>query len=109
MQQQDIIYTKAKENLRNYGRNYMKSDNERVIYEYAAIIYSIRQAFKEDTRNYLITQSIYEIEKEMINKLSNRINAKEKERKEALESCREALDYIEMVVKPRVNLSSLAC
>jgi len=109
MQQEEIIYSKAKESLRMYGRKDKKSANEKVIYECAAIIYSIRQDYKEDTRNYYIAQSIYEIEKEMINRLSNKINPKEESSKEGYEACRDALAYIELVVKPRINLSSLAC
>ncbi len=109
MQQQDIIYNRAKESLRMYGRIAKKSTNEKVIYECAAIIYSIRQDYKEDTRSYNITQSIYEIEKEMIYRLHNRISQNEEYQEEATESCKNALTYIELVVRPRLNLSSLAC
>jgi hypothetical protein len=109
MQQQDIIYNKAKESLRTYGRIDKKSINEKVIYECAAIIYSIRQDYKEDTRCYNVTQSIYEIEKEMIYRLHKKISQNEECKEEAAEACKDALTYIELVVRPRINLSSLAC
>lgn len=109
MHQEDIIYNKAKESLRTYGRLSKKSVNEKIIYECAAIIYSIRQDFKEDTRNYNITQSIYEIEKEMIHRLYSKINPYEEFSNEGTAACTDALTYIELVVRPRINLSSLAC
>ncbi len=109
MHQEDIIYNQAKESLRTYGRTAKKSMNEKVIYECAAMIYSIRQDYKEDTRSYNITQSIYEIEKEMIFRLQKKIRQDEECSKEAAEACKDALTYIELAVRPRINLSSLAC
>jgi len=109
MHQEDIIYNRAKESLRTYARIVGKSMNEKVIYECAAIIYSIRQDYREDTRIYNITHSMYEREKEMIFQPQNKIRQNEECSKEAVESCRDALTYIELVVRPRINISSLAC
>ncbi len=109
MHQEEKIYDSFKEILRKYGRITQKSRNEQVIYECAAVIYSIRQDYKEDTRNYIITKSIYEIEKEMIFRLQKKIWHNEEYAEEAEDVCRKALTYIELVVAPRINLSSLAC
>ncbi len=109
MHQEDLIYDNAKKILKTYGKITQKSINEKVIYECAAVVYSIRQDYKEDTRNYIVTKSIYEIEKEMIYRLQKKIRQNEKYAKKAEETCRNALTYIELVVAPRVNLSFLAC
>jgi hypothetical protein len=106
---EDKIYDISKEMLRKYGRIAQKSMNEKVIYEVAAVIYSIRQDYKEDTRNYITTKSIYEIEKEMVLRLQKTIRHNEEFAEEADDACRKALTYIELVVAPRINLSSLAC
>ena len=109
MYQEEAIYDLAKESLRIYGRKSKKSVNEKVIYECSAMIYSIRQEYKEDTRSYSVTKSIYEIEKEMIFRLQKKIRQDEEYLEEATKACKDALTYIELMVKPRINLSSLAC
>lgn len=109
MRQEDKIYDGVKEILRKYGRKEKKSTNEKVIYECGALIYSIRQEYKEDTRSYMIAPSIYELEKEIIFKLQNQIKYDEEHAEEALQTSKNALIYIELVVRPRTNLSSLAC
>lgn len=109
MHQEDIIYNGAKDSLRKYGRVQKKTTNEGIIYECAAVIYSIHQDYKEDTRNYRIVPSIYELEKEMIYKLQLKIRYNEDKAAEADDACRNALTFIELVVKPGTKLSSLAC
>lgn len=108
MYQEDKIYDGAKEILRKYGRTEKKSTNEKIIYECAAVIYSLSQECKEDTRSYMIAPSIYELEKEMIFKLQDRIKYNEEHAEEASESCKNTLIYIELVVRPRTKLSTLA-
>lgn len=109
MYQKDLIYDNAKEILKKYGRMEKKSVNEKVIYECAAIIYSIKQDCKEDTRSYSFTRTIYEIEKEMVSRLQKKIRHDEEYAKEAAEACRNTLNYIELAVRSKINLSSLAC
>ncbi|GEM_PF-3491775 len=109
MHQEDLIYDNAKEILKTYGKVTQKSINEKVIYECAAVIYSIKQDYKEDTRSYNITESIYEIEKEMIFRLQKMIRPNEDGAQKAAELCKHALAFIELVVKPRINVKSLVC
>lgn len=104
MQIEDIIYSRAKERLRSYSRTVRKSINEKIIYECAVIQYLIRQDYRDDTRLYTINESLYEQEKEKIFNLHKKINQNEDNYEKAIEACKDALAYIEIVIKPRVNM-----
>jgi hypothetical protein len=104
MQIEDIIYNRAKERLKNYSRTVKKSINEKIIYECAVIQYLIRQDYRDDTRLYAINQSLYEQEREKIKKLYKKINKNEDYYEKAADACKDALAYIEIVMKPRVNM-----
>lgn len=108
MQQEDNIYDEAKEYLRKYGRNFQKSENEKVIYESAAIIYSVRKEYKDDTRNYNIPKSIYDIYQDMIFKLQSRINKHETYKEEAEEACIKAITFIDLIVGCRLEMNAFA-
>lgn len=58
MYKEEIIYNEVKENLRKYGRKFNKSENVKIIYKCAIVIYGMRQDYTEDTRIYNIGQSI---------------------------------------------------
>ncbi|WP_313129995.1 hypothetical protein [Anaerocolumna sp.] len=104
MQLEDIIYNRAKERLKNYSRTIKKNINEKVIYECAIIQYLIRQDYRDDTRLYSINQNLYEEEREKVIKLHNKINKNEDHYEKAVEACKDALAYMEIVMKPRVNI-----
>ncbi len=104
MQLEDIIYNRAKERLKNYSRTIKKNINEKVIYECAIIQYLIRQDYRDDTRLYSINQNLYEEEREKVIKLHNKINKNEDNYEKAVEACKDALAYMEIVMKPRVNI-----
>ncbi len=108
MYQDDYIYDEAKENLRKYGKNFQKSENEKVIYECAAIIFSIRKEYKEDTRNYNVPKSIYDIYNDMIFRLQSRIHKTEAYNEEANEACLKALKFIHIVVGCRLEMKAFA-
>ncbi len=108
MYQDDYIYEEAKDNLRTYGRINLKSENEKIIYESAAIIYSIRKEYREDTRNYSIPKSIYDIYQDMILKLQNRIMYDESKKEEAAQACLKALIFIDLVVGCRIEMEVFA-
>lgn len=108
MHQEDYIYEEAKENLRIYGRNFQKSQNEKVIYESAAIVFSIRKEYKDDTRNYFVPKSIYDIYKDMMVKLQDRILNNEAYAQEANEACLKALLFIDIVVGCRIEEKAFA-
>ncbi|MDF2803688.1 MAG: hypothetical protein K0S61_3591 [Anaerocolumna sp.] len=108
MNQDDYIYDEAKEILRKYGRNFQKSENEKVIYESAAIIFSLRKEYKEDTRNYNVPKSIYNIYQDMILKLQNRINKNEVYKEEAEQACLKALTFIDLIVGSRIDAEAFA-
>lgn len=107
MHQEDNIYEEAKDTLKKYGRNFRKSENEKVIYECAAIIFSIRKEYKDDTRNYNVPQSIYNIYQDMIFKLQNKIN-NETYKEEAEEACLKALAFIDLIVGCRLEMKAYA-
>lgn len=107
MNQEDIIYNRAKESLRKYWRIIGNRMNQKVSYECAMILYLVRQEYKEDTRIYCIAQSRYEEERAKINRLQNKISKNEECYEEALEACKDALVYIELVVRPRINIELL--
>jgi hypothetical protein len=104
MQIEDIIYNRAKERLKKYSRTVKKSINEKIIYECAVIQYLIRQDYRDDTRLYSINQSLYEQEREKIKKLRKKMNKNEDNYGKAVDACKDALAYIEIVMKPRVNM-----
>lgn len=104
MKIEDIIYGRAKERLRSYSRTVRKSVNEKIIYECAIIQYLIRQDYRDDTRLYTISQNQYEQEKEKVFKIYKKINKNEDNYEKAIEACKDALAYIEIVMKPRVNI-----
>ena len=104
MKKEDIIYGRAKERLRSYSRTIRKSINEKIIYECAVIQYLIRQDYRDDTRLYTINLSLYEQEKDKIYKLHKKINRKEDNYELAIDACKDALAYIEIVMRPRVNI-----
>lgn len=108
MYQEERIYSKAKEDLRKYWRIARNNVNEKVIYESAMILYLIRQEYREDTRVYNIEQSTYEEERAKIVQLQNKIRENEECNKEAIDACKDALEYIELVVGPRTNLRIFA-
>lgn len=103
MQLEDIIYNRAKERLKNYSRTVKKNINEKVIYECAVIQYLIRQDYRDDTRLYSINPSLYEEEREKVMKLHKKINKNEDNYEKAVDACNDALAYIDIVMKPRVN------
>jgi len=104
MQLEDIIYNRAKERLKNYSRTVKKNINEKIIYECAVIQYLIRQDYRDDTRLYSINTSLYEEEREKVMKLYKKINSNEDNYEKAVEACKDALAYMEIVMKPRVNM-----
>ncbi|GAA4653619.1 hypothetical protein GCM10023142_07570 [Anaerocolumna aminovalerica] len=104
MQIEDIIYSRAKERLKNYSRTVKKNINEKVIYECAVIQYMIRQDYRDDTRLYSISLGLYEEEREKVMKLCKKINKNEEHYEKALDACKDALDYMELVMRPRVNM-----
>lgn len=108
MHQDDYIYNEAKDNLRKFGRNNIKSENEKIIYESAAIIFSLRKEYQEDTRNYTVPKSIYDIYQDMILKLQNRINKEEINKEEAAQACLKALTFIDLVVGCRIEMKAFA-
>jgi hypothetical protein len=108
MIQEDIIYDRAKESLRQYWRINEEGTNKKVIYQCAMIVYLIRQEYKEDTRSYSIMQEKYQEEKAKILQLSNKIRKNAECYKEAVGACQDTLKYIEHVVKPRVSLRAIA-
>jgi hypothetical protein len=104
MQLEDIIYNRAKERLKNYSRTVKKNINEKVIYECAVIQYLVREDYRDDTRLYSINSSLYEEEREKVMKLHQKINKNEDNYEKAVDACKDALAYIEIVMKPRVNM-----
>lgn len=108
MDQEDIIYDRAKEKLRMYWRKDEKSLNKRVIYESAILQYLMRQEYREDTRIYSVTQRIYEENRKKIFQLQNMIKQNEECCGETVESCKDTLEYIELVVRPRINIRAIA-
>lgn len=108
MHQEDYIYEEAKENLRMYGRNFQKNQNEKVIYECAAIVFSIRKEYKEDTRNYFVPKSVYDIYKDMLVKLQDRILKNEAYAQEANDACLKTLLFTDIVVGCRIEEKAFA-
>lgn len=104
MQKEDIIYNRAKESLRRYGRKAGKNTNEKVIYECAVFLYAIRQEYRTDTRIYSIAQNVYERERMKILQLQNKISKNEESYEKAIDFCTDALVYIELVVRARINI-----
>lgn len=107
MEQEDIIYSRAKENLRKHWRTAGYCKNEKVIYEAAIALYLVWQEYREDTRIFSVTQSIYEEERAKMNKLKKKIRRNEPYEKEAAEACKDALAYMELIVRPRIRMNSL--
>lgn len=108
MDQENIIYDRAKENMRKYWRIDGISINKRVIYESAILQYLMKEEYREDTRIYSIAQSIYKEKREKIFRLQNKIKRNEECCVEAVESCKDTLKYIELVIKPRINMRAIA-
>lgn len=108
MYKEEFIYEEAKESLRKYGKNFRKSTNEKVIYDSAAIIFSIKWECKEDTRINNIPRIIYDVYKKMIFELQNKIKSDEDWAGEAEEACIKALSFIEIVVGSRLEIKAFA-
>ncbi len=104
MQFEDIIYNRAKERLKRYSRTAKKNINEKVIYECAIIQYLIREDYRDDTRLYSINPDLYKEEREKVIKLHQKLQKNEDNYEKGVDACKDALAYIEIVMKPRVNM-----
>lgn len=108
MYQENSIYERAKECLKKYARTAGRSVNEKICYECALKIYAIRQMYRIDTRNFGISEEVYAGEIAKIFGLQKKINRNEAFYDEAMEACKDVLDYIELVIKPRMEMKSIA-
>jgi hypothetical protein len=108
MKQDSIIYDRAKENLRQYWRLNEESLNKRVIYQCSMLVYLIKQEYQEDTRSFSIMPEQYLEEKTKLFQLRKKIKKGTDSYKEALEAYNETLEYIELVIRPRVNMRAIA-
>ncbi|SCP99029.1 hypothetical protein [Anaerobium acetethylicum] len=106
---ENIIYDHAKNCLKRYARMEGKGINEKIRYECALLIYGIRQQYRVDTRNYTVSLHTYEGEIARVFIQQSRLRENEAFYEEALEACKNAMEYIEMVLSPRLEVMSMAC
>lgn len=106
---ENIIYDHAKDCLKRYARMEGKGVNEKIRYECALVIYGIRQMYRVDTRNYMVSPRTYEGEIARIFIQQSRLRENEAFYEEALEACEKAIEYIEIVLSPRLDIVSMAC